>query len=154
MGLEPHQIFFFEKISKNKATRPNSNFNFKWAWQAQCLSHTLQILKNYLLFIDEQMILVSFFNILNQKLAICKRPISSFYSRLHVVRFGPFWTTCSLEWNNKIGLSPIANFWLRILKNDTNIICLPIKDTCLTKIWRVWLKTWFNLWMYIFRFWM
>ena len=36
---------------------------FKWAWQAQFLSHIHEFLQNYLFFKDLQMILVSFFEI-------------------------------------------------------------------------------------------
>ena len=36
---------------------------FKWAWQAQFLSHILVILKNCVFFEDKQMTLVSFFDI-------------------------------------------------------------------------------------------
>ena len=34
--------------------------NFKWAWQAQFLSHNLLILQNCIFFEDKQMIIVSF----------------------------------------------------------------------------------------------
>ena len=114
--------------SKTKPATPISILCYQRAWQTFSMSYTLQIFKNDSFFIDEQMILLPFFNILNQKLAICERPISSFYTRLHVVSFGPFWTTCSLEWNNNNGLSQSANIRSRILKNDTNIICLSIKN--------------------------
>ena len=49
---------------------PFSILNFKWVWQAQFLSHTPQILKNYVFFIDIQMILVPFFDTSNQKSVI------------------------------------------------------------------------------------
>jgi len=35
----------------------------KWAWQAQCLSHTLLILKIFKIFKDVQMVLKQFFDI-------------------------------------------------------------------------------------------
>ena len=50
-----------------------SIFNFKWVWQTQFLSHTSQILKNYVFFIDVQMILVPFFDTSNQKSLILKK---------------------------------------------------------------------------------
>ena len=36
--------------------------------------------------------------------------------------------------------SLIFDFLIKIQKIDKNMICLPIKDPCLTKIWKVWLK--------------
>ena len=56
----------------------------KWAWQAQFLSHALQIFKNCLFFADKQMILVLFCKIssnfeLTKNLILC--PIQ-FFSHL------------------------------------------------------------------------
>ena len=76
---------------------PISILNFKWAWQAQFLSHTPVTLKFYVFFIDVQMILISFLKIPNQKSANQEKPILSFDLRLHDVQFGPIWTTCSLN---------------------------------------------------------
>jgi hypothetical protein len=56
-----YSIFHF-RYSAN-----HSNAFFKWAWEAQFLSHTPVTLKSYVFFIDVQMILVSFFKIPNQK---------------------------------------------------------------------------------------
>ena len=54
-----------------------SILNFKWAWQAQFLSHTLVTLKKYVFLIDVQMLLVSFFEIPNQKSVNREEPILS-----------------------------------------------------------------------------
>ena len=51
-------------------TTPFSILNFKWVLQAQFLSHTPQILKNCVFFIDVQMMLVPFFDTSNQKSVI------------------------------------------------------------------------------------
>ena len=61
--------------SKIVPATPFWNLNFKWAWQAQFLSHTFETLEKYVFFIDLQMILVPFFDILNQKFVIGKRLI-------------------------------------------------------------------------------
>ena len=67
---------------------PFSILNFKWVWQAQFLSHTPQILKNYVSFIDVQMILLSFFDNSNQKSTNQEKPILSDQSILPAVQFG------------------------------------------------------------------
>ena len=54
-------------------TMPISKFQnqkFKWAWQAQFLSNTYEILEKYVFYIDLEMILVPFFDIPNQKSVI------------------------------------------------------------------------------------
>jgi len=53
--------------SKIEPTMPISILNFEWAWQAQFLSYTHKTLENYSSFLDEQMILLLFLNISNQK---------------------------------------------------------------------------------------
>ena len=64
----------------------------KWAWQAQFLSHALQIFKNCIFFADKQMILVLFCKIssnfeLTKNLILC--PIQ-FFSHLWFIPI--FWT--------------------------------------------------------------
>ena len=49
--------------SKIEPATPFWNLNFKWAWQAQFLSHTYETLEKYLFYIDLSMILVPFFEI-------------------------------------------------------------------------------------------
>ena len=66
---------------------PISILNFKWAWQAQFLSHTPVTLKFTVFFIDVQMILVSFFEILNQKSVNQEKPISFYQLRTRVAVF-------------------------------------------------------------------
>ena len=59
-----YKIRIFPKLggcgSKNKLATPFWILNFKWAWQAQFLSHNLLILQNCIFFVGKQMILVSF----------------------------------------------------------------------------------------------
>ena len=54
---------FHECGSKIMPATPFWNLNFKWAWQAQFLSHTYETLEKYVFYIDLQMILVPFFKI-------------------------------------------------------------------------------------------
>ena len=75
--------------SKDMPATPFSILNFKWVWQTQFLSHTSQILKNYVFFIDVQMILVSFFDIPYQKSAIWKKAIFIFNFRPSYAGNGP-----------------------------------------------------------------
>ena len=49
--------------SKIVPTTPFSNLNFKWAWQAEFLSHNLLSLQNFLFFTNKEIILMSFFEI-------------------------------------------------------------------------------------------
>ena len=49
--------------SKIVPATPFWNLNFKWAWQAQFLSHNLLSLQNCLFFTNKEMMLVSFFEI-------------------------------------------------------------------------------------------
>ena len=63
--------------------------SFKWAWQAQFLSHTPVTLKFYVFFIDVQMILVSFFEIPNQKSVNQEKPILFFQFTPPAVQIGP-----------------------------------------------------------------
>ena len=59
-----YKIRIFPKLggcgSKNELATPFWISNFKWAWQAQFLSHNLLILQNCIFFVGKQMILVSF----------------------------------------------------------------------------------------------
>ena len=59
-----YKIRIFPKLggcgSKNELATPFWILNFKWAWQAQFLSHNLLILQNCIFFVGKQMILVSF----------------------------------------------------------------------------------------------
>ena len=66
---------------------PFSILNFKWVWQTQFLSHTSQILKNYVFFIDVQMVLLSFFDNPNQKYLNQEKPILSVESVLPAGQF-------------------------------------------------------------------
>ena len=76
---------------------PNSILNFKWAWQAQFLCHTYQTLENYRFLVDEQMMLLPFFYISNQKLEKLEKPIFYGYSRPLTVKIWPFFTESGLE---------------------------------------------------------
>ena len=62
-----HKIHIFPKFhrcgSKIVPATPFWNLNFKWAWQAQFLSHTYETLEKYVFYIDLEMILVPFFKI-------------------------------------------------------------------------------------------
>ena len=49
--------------SKIVPAMPFWNLNFKWAWQAQFLSHNLLSLQNCLFFTNKEMMLMSFFEI-------------------------------------------------------------------------------------------
>ena len=49
--------------SKIVPATPFWNLNFKWAWQAEFLSHNLLSLQNCLFFTNKEMMLVSFFEI-------------------------------------------------------------------------------------------
>ena len=84
--------------------------NFEWAWQVQFLSHTHENLENYSFYVDEQMILLSFLSITNQKLANLEKPIFSLNSRPLTVEFEGFSTVSGLEQREKIGFSKFANF--------------------------------------------
>ena len=68
------KILIFPKFqgcnSKIVPATPFSILRFKGEWQAQSLSHNLVTLKKYVFFIDDQMILVSFFDNPYQKSAI------------------------------------------------------------------------------------
>ena len=57
---------------------PIWSLNFKRAWQAQCLSHTYEILEKYVFFIDLWMILVPFFEILD---GVCDK---NFFHSCHI----------------------------------------------------------------------
>ena len=76
---------------------PTSNLNFKWARQAQFFGHTYQTLENYSFFVDEQMMLLSFFYISNQKLENLEKSIFYPYSRPLTVKIRPFFTESGLE---------------------------------------------------------
>ena len=88
------------------------------------------------------MILVSFFEIPNQKSVNQEKPISFDQLRPSVVQNCPKWTTLGLSWSNEIGFSWFTDFWLGISKNDTNIIWTSIKNTLNFKVTGVWLKNW------------
>ena len=53
---------------------PISILSYQRAWQTFKISHTLQIFKNDLSFIDEQMILLPLFDNSNQKSTILEKP--------------------------------------------------------------------------------
>ena len=67
---------------------PFSILTLKCAWRAQFLSHNPATLKSYVFLIDLQMILLSFFDILNQKSTKQEKPILSDQSILPAVQFG------------------------------------------------------------------
>ena len=62
-----YEIHIFPKFhrcgSKIVPATPFWNLNFKWAWQAQFLSHNLLSLQNCLFFTNKEMMLMSFFEI-------------------------------------------------------------------------------------------
>ena len=62
-----YKIHIFPKFhrcgSKIVPAMPFWNLKFKWAWQAQFLSHNLLSLQNCLFFTNKEMMLVSFFEI-------------------------------------------------------------------------------------------
>ena len=76
---------------------PISILNFEWAWQAQFLSYTHKTLEKYLFSIDEQMILLPFLYISNQKLENLEKPIFSLNSRPLKVDFEKFSTVSGVE---------------------------------------------------------
>ena len=76
---------------------PTSILNFKWAWQTQYLSHTYQTLENYSFYVDEQMMLVSFFHISVQNLENLEKTIFHAYSRPLSVKNGLIFRLSSLE---------------------------------------------------------
>ena len=117
---------------------PFSILNFKWVWQTQFLSHTSQILKNYVFFIDVQMILLSFFDNPNLKFAIQEKPLLLAHFRPQPGNFCLILPGCGLNLKQKISFSKIADFWIEISKNDSNIISLSLRNTQFFKIWWVW----------------
>ena len=120
------KIHIFPKFhgcdSKIMPAMPFWILNFKWAWQAQFLSHTYETLEKYVFYIDLEMILVPFFDIPNQKPVIWKRLNFLLYDRPPLVWFHQNYTTGGLLGSQKISLFQITDFWLRISKNGTNII--------------------------------
>ena len=94
-----------------KKAMPISIFNFDWAWQAQFLSYTQKNLENYSFFIDEQMILLPFPYISNQKLENLEKPIFSLNSRPLTVELEKFSTVSGLELRKKICFSKFVSFW-------------------------------------------
>ena len=80
-----YKIHIFPKFhrcgSKIVPATPFWNLNFKWAWQAQFLSHTYETLEKYVFLIDLQMILVPFFDIPNQKTVIWQIMYFSLHDR-------------------------------------------------------------------------
>ena len=117
---------FHECGSKIVPAIPFWNLNFKWAWQAQFLSHTYKTLEKYVFYIDLEMILVPFFDIPNQKPVIWKRLNFLLYDRPPLVWFHQNYTKGGLSGSRKIGLFQITGFWLGISKNGTNIISRSI----------------------------
>ena len=71
---------------------PISILNYQRAWQTFSMSHTLQIFKNDPFFIDEQMILLSFFDNSNQKSTIQDKLNFDFNFTPPVVQFGTWWS--------------------------------------------------------------
>ena len=125
-----NKIHIFPKFhrcgSKIVPATPFWNSNFKWAWQAQFLSHTHETLEKYVFYIDLEMILVPFFDIPNQKPVIWKRLNFLLYDRPPLVWFHQNYTKGGLSGSRKISLFQITDFWLGISKNGTNIISRSI----------------------------
>ena len=65
--VDLQKISLFPKFggcgSKIEPATPLRSLKFKWAWRAQFLSHTLQILEKVIFFEDLQMVLLSFLEI-------------------------------------------------------------------------------------------
>ena len=99
---------------KIEPAMPTSILNFKWAWHVQFLSHTYQTLENYSFFVDEQMMLLSFFYISNQMWENLEKPIFYGYSRPLTVKIWPFFTESGLEQQWKFGFSKFSHFRLAI----------------------------------------
>ena len=125
-----YKIHIFPKFhgcgSKIVPATPFWNLNFKWAWQAQFLSHTYETLEKYVFYIDLWMILVPFFDISNQKSVISKRLIFLLPNRPPEVYFWWNHTMGGLLWSKKFSLFQITDFWPGISKNGTNIISRSI----------------------------
>ena len=121
-----YKIHIFPKFhrcgSKIVPATPFWNSNFKWAWQAQFLSHTYETSEKHVFYIDLQMMLVPFFDIPYQKLVIWKRTNFWLLDRPPEVWFHQNCTSGGLSGSKKISLFQITDFWLGILKNGTNII--------------------------------
>ena len=52
--------------------------------------------------------------------------------------FGPFFPCCGLNLKQELSFSKIADFWIEVSKNDSNIISLSLRNTQFFKIWWVW----------------
>ena len=102
--------------------------------QPHFLSHILQILVKHVSFTSKQMMLMFYFNIFDRILTIFKKLVFFLWEWTHMVGI----LTHDPEKENQF--FEIVRILPKILKWDINIICLPIKDTCLTKIWRMSLK--------------
>ena len=72
VDIQKIRIFtkFGECSSKIEPTMPISILRYQRAWHTFKICHTLQIFKNDSFFIDEQMLLLSFFDNTNQKSTI------------------------------------------------------------------------------------
>ena len=86
------------------------------------------------------MILVTFFDIPDQKSVIWKRLNFLLPDRPPEVWFHQNYTSGGLSGSRKISLFQIAGFWLGISKNGTNIISRSIWNTYFSKVSLVWLK--------------
>ena len=73
---------------------------------------------------------------------IWEKLISLYHFRPACIQNSLFCTEVGLILLSKIGLFRITEFWLGVLKNGMNIICLSIKDTYFLKILRICLKNW------------
>ena len=78
--------------SKIEPAMPISISSYQRAWQTFSMSHALQIFKNDVSFIDEQMILISFFDSSNQKSTIYEKLNFLFSFTLPVIQFGTWWS--------------------------------------------------------------
>ena len=59
IGLEPHQIFSFFKISKNTVARDLQSFGQNGPWMAGCLSYDQNFFVNFAQTHDKQMLKIS-----------------------------------------------------------------------------------------------
>ena len=120
--------------SLKKTAMPLGSSKWKWAWRAHFLSHTYETQKICCFLADVQIILVSFFDIPNQKTVIWKRLNFLLYDRPPLVWFHQNYTKGGLSRSRKITLFQITGFWLGISKNGTNIIWRSIWNTYFSKV--------------------
>ena len=119
---------------------PISILNFRRTWQPYFLSHTLQILIKYVSFIDKQMIFYKDSCISDRILTIFKNQVFFLWQWPPSIQKSDFCILGGHCQRKKISFLKIVGILSEIQEFLYNIICLSIKDACLIKIWRVWLK--------------